>query len=879
MAARIQKIVAREILDSRGNPTVEVDLTTSKGSFRAAVPSGASTGIYEALELRDKDKSRYLGKGVLKAVANVNDTIAPALIAKRVDVRKQFEVDQIMLDLDGTEHKSNFGANAILAVSLAVCKAGAAHKGVPLYRHIADLAGKEKVILPVPAFNVINGGSHAGNKLAMQEFMILPTGAKTFREAFKMGTEVYHNLKAVIKAKYGQDATNVGDEGGFAPNILDNYEGLELLNAAIAKAGYKGGEDIEIGMDVAASEFYTDKNYDLDFKTKENKDMSQIITPDELGDIYKSFIKNYPVVSIEDPFDQDDWEAWTKLQSEVDIQIVGDDLTVTNPKRIQTAVDKKACNCLLLKVNQIGSVMESIKACQLAQKNGWGVMVSHRSGETEDTFIADLVVGLNAGQIKTGAPCRSERLAKYNQILRIEEQLGEDAIFAGKHFRHPEVLTMPYIQDIVAREILDSRGNPTVEVDLTTAKGVFRAAVPSGASTGIYEALELRDKDKGRFLGKGVLNAVDNVNSKIAPALISRKIDVTKQFEMDQAMLDLDGTDHKSNLGANAILAVSLAVCKAGAAEKGVPLYRHLADLAGKKNVILPVPAFNVINGGSHAGNKLAMQEFMILPTGAKTFKEALRMGTEVYHNLKAVIKAKYGQDATNVGDEGGFAPNILDNYEGLELLNAAIAKAGYKGGDDIEIGMDVAASEFYTDKKYDLDFKTKENKDMSQIITPDELGDIYKSFIKKYPVVSIEDPFDQDDWEAWTKLQSEVDIQIVGDDLTVTNPKRIHTAVDKRACNCLLLKVNQIGSVMESIKACQLAQQNGWGVMVSHRSGETEDTFIADLVVGICAGQIKTGAPCRSERLAKYNQILRIEEQLGKDAVFAGKKFRHPEA
>merc|ERR1719289_707188 len=420
--------------------------------------------------MRDGDKSRFLGKGVLNAVANINNVIAPKLISSNIDVTDQASVDQFLIAMDGTNNKSKLGANAILAVSMAVCKAGAAQKGVPLYRHIADLSGNQRVVLPVPAFNVINGGSHAGNKLAMQEFMILPTGASSFKEAVRIGTEVYHNLKAVIKAKYGQDATNVGDEGGFAPNILDNYEGLELLMSAIAKAGYTAGEDIEIGMDVAASEFWTDKHgdkkYDLDFKTKkENKDMTQIITPDELGNIYKSFIEKYPVVSIEDPFDQDDWEAWTKLQSEVDIQIVGDDLTVTNPKRIQTAVDKKACNCLLLKVNQIGSVMESIKACQLAQENGWGVMVSHRSGETEDTFIADLVVGLNAGQIKTGAPCRSERLAKYNQILRIEEQLGQDAIFAGKHFRHPEVLTMPYIQDIIAREILDSRGNPTVEVD------------------------------------------------------------------------------------------------------------------------------------------------------------------------------------------------------------------------------------------------------------------------------------------------------------------------------------------------------------------------------------------------------------------------------
>jgi len=446
--------------------------------------------------------------------------------------------------------------------------------------------------------------------------------------------------------------------------------------------------------------------------------------------------------------------------------------------------------------------------------------------------------------------------------------------FKAISYRSPSSVAMDNIVDIHAREILDSRGNPTVEVDLKTGKGVFRAAVPSGASTGIYEALELRDKDPKRFLGKGVTKAVENVNSKIAPALVSKGIDVTKQEEIDNFMLQLDGTPNKAVLGANAILAVSLAACKAGAAHKGVPLYKHIASLAGKADVILPVPAFNVINGGSHAGNKLAMQEFMILPTGASSFKEAMRMGCEIYHTLKGVIKEKYGIDATNVGDEGGFAPNILDNKEGLDLLKVSIEKAGYTG--KIDIGMDVAASEFHKDKNYDLDFKTKNN-DGSKVISPKELADLYKSFIAEYPIVSIEDPFDQDHWEAWSDITGAVSIQIVGDDLTVTNPARIQTAVEKKACNCLLLKVNQIGSVTESIKACTLAQSNGWGVMVSHRSGETEDAYIADLVVGLCAGQIKTGAPCRSERLAKYNQLLRIEEELGGSAKYAGKNFRHP--
>merc|ERR1711936_1266574 len=411
----IKKIFARQIYDSRGNPTVEVDLTTDKGIFRAAVPSGASTGIYEALELRDKDKANWHGKGVTKAIANVNDVIAPALVKADLDPVEQNKIDDMMLKMDGTDNKGNFGANAILGVSMAVCKAGAAHKGVPLYRHIADLAGMKEVIMPVPAFNVINGGSHAGNKLAMQEFMLLPTGASSFSEAMRIGTEVYHNLKAVIKKKYGQDACNVGDEGGFAPNILDNMEGLELIVQAIEKAGYTG--KVQIGMDVAASEFCKEKKYDLDFKNKDS-DPSKWVSSDQLIDLYKQMVEKYPVVSIEDPFDQDDWEAYSKMTTEMPIQIVGDDLLVTNPKRVQKGIDIKACNALLLKVDQIGSVTEAIDACKMSHAAGWGVMVSHRSGETEDTFIADLVVGLATGQIKTGAPCRSERLAKYNQILR-----------------------------------------------------------------------------------------------------------------------------------------------------------------------------------------------------------------------------------------------------------------------------------------------------------------------------------------------------------------------------------------------------------------------------------------------------------------------------
>jgi enolase len=428
------------------------------------------------------------------------------------------------------------------------------------------------------------------------------------------------------------------------------------------------------------------------------------------------------------------------------------------------------------------------------------------------------------------------------------------------------------IKKIKAREILDSRGNPTVEADVITEKGLFRAAVPSGASTGVHEALELRDNDKKRYLGKGVLKAVDNVNKIIAKNIIG--MDPAEQEEIDRKMLELDGTENKSRLGANAILAVSMAACKAGAAQKGAALYRHIADLAGVKEFVMPVPSFNVINGGKHAGNKLAMQEFMILPVGARNFREAMRIGSEVYHNLKKIIKEKYGQDATNVGDEGGFAPDIQDNKEGLGLLKEAIEKAGYAG--KVKIGMDVAASEFYKDGKYDLGFKDPEKPILK---TGDEMIRLYKEFIGEYDLVSIEDPFDQDDWGPYTKLASDVgkQVQIVGDDLLVTNPKRIKKAIEKKVCNALLLKVNQIGTVTEAIEACKLAQKAGWEVMVSHRSGETEDTFIADLVVGLKTGQIKSGAPCRSERLAKYNQLMRIEEELGKRARYAGRNFRRP--
>jgi enolase len=440
----IKSIKAREILDSRGFPTIEVDLTLSDDSVhRAAVPSGASTGIYEALELRDvDDKKRFLGKGVLTACKNVDEIITPALIGK--DVTKQKEIDELMVQaLDGTKNewgwcKSKLGANAILAVSLAVCRAAAHVNKIPLYEWIARLAGNstDKFFLPVPSFNVINGGSHAGNQLAFQEFMILPTDATNFREALRIGAEIYQHLKGIIKAKYGINAINVGDEGGFAPDVHNADDVLNLLEAAIDKSGYK--DKVVLGMDCAASEFWDEdeKKYNLSFKGN-TKDL---ISGNDLGELYAKWAAQYNIASIEDPYDQQDFDSYAKFQGDHGhkFQIVGDDLLVTNPVRIQMALDKKLCNALLLKVNQIGTISESIEAFQLARKNGWGVMVSHRSGETEDTFIADLVVGLGAGQIKTGAPCRSERLCKYNQLLRIEEALGEKSVYSGLNFRDPK---------------------------------------------------------------------------------------------------------------------------------------------------------------------------------------------------------------------------------------------------------------------------------------------------------------------------------------------------------------------------------------------------------------------------------------------------------
>ncbi|MEM0157879.1 MAG: phosphopyruvate hydratase [Thermoplasmataceae archaeon] len=431
---RITKLTAREVLDSRGNPTVEAELHTDDGIFRAMVPSGASTGSHEAVELRDNDPSRYHGKGVLGVVKTVKTTLSDLVVG--MDSAEQLEIDRKMISLDGTDNKSKLGANAILAVSMAVTRAGAASERLPLYRYIAKLAGVDNFVMPVPCFNVINGGIHAGNKLAPQEFMLVPTGARNIHEAVRMGSEVYHTLKDEITKKYGKRDTNVGDEGGFAPNIGDADECLSLLTSSIETSGYTG--KIRIGIDPAASEFFSNGRYDLSFKDPALKGKS-MKTGDEMIEMYRNFVDSYDIAFIEDPFAEDDWDNFTKITAAMgkEIEIIGDDLLVTNIKRIDEATKRNAVNGLLLKMNQVGSISETIEACKKAQRNKWGVLVSHRSGETDDSFIADLSVGLRTGHIKSGAPCRSERLAKYNQLMRIEEELGNRCRYAGSDFRNP----------------------------------------------------------------------------------------------------------------------------------------------------------------------------------------------------------------------------------------------------------------------------------------------------------------------------------------------------------------------------------------------------------------------------------------------------------
>jgi enolase len=419
---------------------------------------------------------------------------------------------------------------------------------------------------------------------------------------------------------------------------------------------------------------------------------------------------------------------------------------------------------------------------------------------------------------------------------------------------------MTFIEDVRAREILDSRGNPTVEVEVFLVSGaVGRAAVPSGASTGVHEAVELRDGDAGRYLGKGVLKAVDNVNTTMADELIGWE--AQDQVGIDEFLIELDGTPNKGNLGANAILGVSLAVAKAAAAELGLPLYRYVGGVSART---LPVPMMNILNGGKHAADSTDLQEFMVMPVGAPSFAEALRWGAEVYHSLKKVLKGK-GYN-TSVGDEGGFAPSLGSNEEAVEVILEAIQQAGYQPGEDIYIALDPAASEIYHDGRYVL---KKEGRELSG----EEMVAFYQDWVAKYPIISIEDGLAEDDWENWTLLVERIGdrVQIVGDDLLVTNVERVERAIKERAANSLLCKVNQIGTLTEAIAAVHLAQRANWTVVVSHRSGETEDTTIADLVVALNAGQIKTGAPCRSDRVAKYNQLLRIEEELAEIGVYAG--------
>ena len=426
----ISQVHARQILDSRGNPTVEVDVYTSSGSMgRAAVPSGASTGIYEAVELRDGDMSQYLGKGVLKAVQNVNTSINDEL--QGVNVFDQKAIDQFLIQLDGSEDKSNLGANAILGVSLAVAKAAADSIGMPLYRYVGGVSANT---LPVPMMNILNGGSHADNSIDFQEFMVMPVKADSFSHALRMGTEIFHHLKAVLKA--GNYSTNVGDEGGFAPNLKSNEEAIEYVLKAVEKAGYKAGDEVFIAMDAASSEFYLKEEKVYHFHKSDGKKRSS----EEMADYWEDWVKKYPILSIEDGLDEDDWNGWKMLTDKIGdkTQLVGDDLFVTNVKRLSRGIDEGIANSILVKVNQIGSLTETIDAVKMAQRNMYTSVMSHRSGETEDSTIADLAVALGTGQIKTGSASRSDRMAKYNQLLRIEEELGTNAVYGGaqllKHF-------------------------------------------------------------------------------------------------------------------------------------------------------------------------------------------------------------------------------------------------------------------------------------------------------------------------------------------------------------------------------------------------------------------------------------------------------------
>lgn len=418
----IELVYAREVLDSRGNPTVEVEVALESGAVgRAIVPSGASTGAFEAVELRDGDKGRYIGKGVEKAVANVNEIIAPEL--EGMDAFDQPAIDALMIELDGTHNKGKLGANAILGVSMAVARAAAEELGLPLFQYIGGVNAKQ---LPVPMMNILNGGEHADNSVDVQEFMILPVGAKSFREGLRMGAEVFHSLKKVLSER--GLACGVGDEGGFAPNLGSNREALELIVEAIEKAGYKPGDDVRLGLDVAATEMYDKETKLYDLKHEGKK-----LTAEQMVDLYEEWVNNFPIVTIEDGLDEEDWDGWKVLTDRLGkkVQLVGDDLFVTNTERLERGIEAGVANSILIKVNQIGTITETLDAIEMAKRAGYTAVISHRSGETEDTTIADLAVAVNAGQIKTGAPSRTDRVAKYNQLLRIEEMVGEQARYCG----------------------------------------------------------------------------------------------------------------------------------------------------------------------------------------------------------------------------------------------------------------------------------------------------------------------------------------------------------------------------------------------------------------------------------------------------------------
>ncbi|KAG2541883.1 cytosolic enolase 3-like [Panicum virgatum] len=468
-----------------------------------------------------------------------------------------------------------------------------------------------------------------------------------------------------------------------------------------------------------------------------------------------------------------------------------------------------------------------------------------------------------------------EYLEKHLLSRKIEEAVNaavrakapDPVLFIAGHMRRaaPAVITR-----VRARQILDGHGAPAVEVELHTNKAVHRASAAGAGAPEGAAADAAGDSGRRKILARAVADAVRVINDKVSEALVG--MDPQQQAQIDQAIMDLDKARHKAELGANAMLAVSIAACKAGAAEKEVPLYKHIADLVGKSTTTIPVPAITVINGGKHAGNGLPIQEIMILPVGAKNFEEAMQMGSETYHHLKDIILEKYGAESCNIGDHGGFAPNISSISEGLDLVIAAIERAGYNGR--IKLAIDVAATDFCVGKKYDLEFKSTK-KSGQNFKTADDMIEIYSQLCSEYPLVSIEQPFDKDDWEHSKKLTTLELCQVAGDDLLMSDPERIKRAVNEYTCNALVLKVNQVGTVTEAIEVVKQAKDAHWGVMVSHRSGDTEDSFIADLAVGAATGQIKAGAPCRGECLTKYNQLLRIEEELGSESIYAGENWR----